>query len=402
MNKRKIINDPVYGFLTIDDDILYDVVEHHYFQRLRNIKQLGFTYYVYPGATHNRFGHALGTLNLMGRALDVLKVKEVDITQEEALGAKLAILLHDIGHGPFSHALEQVLVDKKHEEITHLFMERMNEEFGGRLSLAISIFDDTYPKHFLHQLVSSQLDMDRLDYLSRDSFFSGVSEGVVGTERIINMLNVHDDELVVDVKGVYSVEKFILSRRLMYWQVYLHKTVVATDMLLINIMKRAKELIGEGRAPKGPEMLMYFLQNGKMDIDKFALLDDNDVMVAIKGWMNTSEDKVLRCLSEKLINRRLPAVDISDRPIEETYLDTLRMRAQRLYGISAKESRYFVGTGVHENHAYDFQDQEVRVLFKNGACKDISEASDQLDRRFLEKTVKKYYVFFPKELAPTR
>lgn len=398
MNKRKIINDPVYGFLTIDDDILYDVIEHTYFQRLRNIKQLGFTYFVYPGATHNRFGHALGTLNLMGRALEVLKVKGVEISQEEALGAKLAILLHDIGHGPFSHTLEHVLVDESHEAITHLFMERMNEELGGRLELAISIFDDTYPKHFLHQLVSSQLDMDRLDYLSRDSFFSGVSEGVVGTERIINMLNVHNDELVVDVKGVYSVEKFILSRRLMYWQVYLHKTVLAADMLLVNTMRRAKELIGEGRRLEGPDMLVYFLEHNKMDLDKFALLDDSDIMVALKGWMKASTDKVLGSLAEKLVNRRLPAVNISDRPFEEAYLATLRKQAQQLYGVGEEESRYFVGTGTHENHAYDFHDQEVRVLFKDGTCKDISEASDQLDRRFLEKTVKKYYAFFPKEL----
>ena len=397
MSKRKIINDPVYGFLTIDDDTLYDVIEHRYFQRLRNIMQLGCTYYVYPGATHNRFGHALGALNLMGRALEVLRVKGVEITPDEALGAKLAILLHDVGHGPFSHTLEKALVDESHEVITSLFMQRMNKDFHGKLDTAIRIFHDTYPKHFLHQLVSSQLDMDRLDYLSRDSFFSGVSEGVVGTERIINMLNVHEDELVVDVKGVYSVEKFILSRRLMYWQVYLHKTVVAADMMLQNIVLRAKECIAHGERLGGPETLAYFLRGGEADIERFALLDDSDVMVAIKTWMQSSSDKTLRTLCEMFIHRKLPAVAISDVPFQDEFLAQRRRNAANRLGIGEEESKYFVGTGVHENHAYDFHDPEIRILYKDGTCKDISEASDQLDRHFLEKTVRKYYAYFIKD-----
>lgn len=403
-NKRKIINDPVYGFLTIDDDIIFDVISHPYLQRERNIKQLGFTYLVYPGAVHSRFSHMLGALNLMNRAIEVLKVKDVPVSDEEALGVKLAILLHDVGHGPFSHTLEHVLVDVDHETVTRLFMERLNEEFHGQLSVAIQIFEDTYPKHFLHQLVSSQLDMDRLDYLSRDSFFTGVSEGIVGTERIINMLNVHGDELVVDEKGIYSIEKFIISRRLMYWQVYLHKTVVAADVLLLGILRRAKQLIGDGL--DCPAVLYDFLKNEYTEsdfatdpqlLDRFAMLDDADVMVAVKNWMR-SDDAVLRTLSESLVNRRLPAVRISNRSFSKEAVETMRSQAMLLYGVKPEESAFFVDTGKMENHAYDFNDQEISVLFKNGECMDISRASDQLDRPFLEKTVKKYYIYFPKAL----
>src|SRR5574344_965434 len=322
-NKRKIINDPVYGFLTIDDDIIFDVISHPYFQRERNIKQLGFTCLVYPGAMHSRFSHMLGALNLMNRAIDVLKVKGVEITKEEALGTKLAILLHDVGHGPFSHTLEHILVDIDHETITRLFMERMNHELGGQLDMAIQIFTDQSPKRFLHQLVSSQLDMDRLDYLSRDSFFTGVSEGIVGTERIINMLNVCNDELVVDEKGIYSIEKFIISRRLMYWQVYLHKTVVAADVLLLNILRRAKELLAQGTILPGSAPILDFLTHhytvkdfeadGQL-LDRFAMVDDADIMTTVKSWMCQSTDTVLRTLSEHLINRRLSAMRISDKP----------------------------------------------------------------------------------------
>lgn len=405
-NKRKIINDPVYGFLTIEDDIIFDVISHPYFQRQRNIKQLGFTYLVYPGAMHTRFSHMLGALNLMNRALEVLKVKGVEITPEEALGAKLAILLHDIGHGPFSHTSEFVLAEVHHETLTHLFMQRLNKEFQGRLSTAIAIFDDSYPKHFLHQLVSSQLDMDRLDYLSRDSFFTGVCEGIVGTERIINMLNVCNDELVVDEKGIYSIEKFIISRRLMYWQVYLHKTVIAADTLLLAALRRVKELHQEGNWHAGPYTpLMDFLthhytqqhfESKDAILDAFASIDDNDVLAAIKAWMH-HDDFILSTLSEQLIHRRLPAIRVSDHPFPNEEIEQLRHRVQERYGISPQESEYFVGTGVLRNHAYDFNDQEIRVLYKNGTCLDISEASDQLDRHFLEKQVTKYYIFFPKE-----
>ncbi len=396
----------MYGFLTIDDDAIYDVVQHPYFQRLRNIKQLGYTYMVYPGATHTRFGHMLGALSLMNRALEVLKVKGVPIAPDEAQAVKLAILLHDIGHGPFSHTLEYMLIDMPHERCSELFMERLNRDLYGRLTEAISIFNDSYPKHFLHQLVSSQLDMDRLDYLSRDSFFSGVSEGIVGTERIINMLNVCHDELVIDEKGVYSIEKFIISRRLMYWQVYLHKTVVAADMLLLNAMRRAKELLAAGIMLPGSETLLFFLSHHFTEadfvqqpalLDRFALLDDSDVTVTLKSWMSCN-DKVLQQLASQLVNRRLPAVRVSEQPFEEALLEQYRSQSRQLYALTEEESRYFVNTGVHENHAYDFNDREIRVLFKDGQVKDISEASDQLDRRFLEKVVKKYYIYFPKEL----
>ena len=279
MPKRKIINDPVYdGFLSVDDPVILQVIEHPYFQRQRRIKQLGLTYLVYPGAMHTRFSHMLGALNLMKRALDVLKLKGVEITDDECRGAKLAILLHDIGHGPFSHTSERVLVDVPHEEITLLMMKRINEEMNGALDTAIAIFSNTYHKHFLHQLVSSQLDMDRLDYLGRDSFFTGVSEGIVGTDRIISMLNVHDDELVVDEKGIYSVEKFIISRRLMYWQVYMHKTVIAADQLLLGILRRARDL----------DVSPFTFHLSPFDLDRFAEVDDDDVMVAVKHSISST------------------------------------------------------------------------------------------------------------------
>lgn len=407
-NKRKIINDPVYdGFLTIEDDIVFDVLSHPYFQRQRRIKQLGFTCLVYPGATHTRFGHMLGALNLMNRALEVLKVKGVQMSHEEVLGARLAILMHDIGHGPFSHTSEHSLIDMPHEDCSRLFMERLDKEFGGRLRTAISIFDDSYPRHFLHQLVSSQLDMDRLDYLGRDSFFTGVSEGIVGTDRIINMLNVHDDRVVVDEKGIYSVEKFIISRRLMYWQVYLHKTVIAADTLLVNVLRRVRQLAACGQ-PLGIEgwplhdflthhyTLHDFERDGSL-LDRFALIDDSDIDAAMKCWMR-HPDRVLSTLAEHLVNRRLSAIRVSDSPFDPATVDALRRQAQKLYGIGPDESSYFVGTGILRNHAYDYNDQEIRVLYKDGTCRDIGDASDQLDRHFLEKQVTKYYIYFPKEL----
>ena len=370
MIKRKIINDPVYdGFLSIDDPVILQVIEHPYFQRQRRIKQLGLTYLVYPGAMHTRFSHMLGALNLMGRALEVLKQKGVEITDEECRGAKLAILLHDLGHGPFSHTSERVLVDVPHEEITLLMMQRINEEMDGALDMAIAIFSNTYNKHFLHQLVSSQLDMDRLDYLGRDSFFTGVSEGIVGTDRIISMLNVHDDELVIDEKGIYSVEKFIISRRLMYWQVYMHKTVIAADQLLLNILRRAREL---------DPTVFHLDPNDPSFLERFADLDDDDIMVAVKHWQH-SDDEILSTLCKNMVNRRLPAIRFSNEPFPEP------------------EPSYFEGTGRLRNRSYDFNDQEIKVLYKDGRCLPISEASDQLDRHFLEKQVTKYYHFYPKE-----
>jgi len=369
MTKRKIINDPVYdGFLSVDDPVILQVIEHPWFQRQRRIKQLGLTYLVYPGAMHTRFNHMLGALNLMGRALEVLRQKGVEITDEECRGAKLAILLHDIGHGPFSHTSERVLVDVPHEEITLLMMERMNEEYDGALSMCIAIFKNEYPKHFLHQLVSSQLDMDRLDYLGRDSFFTGVSEGIVGTDRIISMLNVHDDELVIDEKGIYSVEKFIISRRLMYWQVYMHKTVIAADQLLLNILRRARKL---------DPSVFHFDPTAPDFLDRFAEVDDDDIMVAVKHWQH-SDDEILSTLCKNMVNRRLPAIRFSNEPFEGVEVD------------------YFHGTGQLHNRSYDFNDQEIKVLYKDGRCLPISEASDQLDRHFLEKQVTKYFMYYPK------
>ena len=398
MTKRKIINDPVYdGFLSIDDPVILQVIEHPYFQRQRRIKQLGLTYLVYPGAMHTRFSHMLGALNLMKRALDVLKLKGVEITDEECRSAKLAILLHDLGHGPFSHTSERVLVDVPHEEITLMMMERMREESSQwpvvssqladaqkALSMCIDIFTNKYHKHFLHQLVSSQLDMDRLDYLGRDSFFTGVSEGIVGTDRIISMLNVHDDELVIDEKGIYSVEKFIISRRLMYWQVYMHKTVIAADQLLLNIFRRAKDVVSSGQCvvdSTRAQVLPTFLSldpSAPDFLDRFAEVDDDDIMVAVKHWQH-SDDEILSTLCKNMVNRRLPAIRFSNEPFPEP------------------KPSYFEGTGKLANRSYDFNDQEIKVLYKDGRCLPISEASDQLDRHFLEKQVTKYYHFYPKE-----
>ncbi len=403
-NKRKIINDPVYGFLTIDDDIIFDVISHRWFQRQRHIKQLGFTYLVYPGAVHSRFSHMLGALNLMKRAIDVLRSKGVEISHEEALGVQLAILLHDIGHGPFSHTSERVLCNVHHERLTQLFMEGINKDFDGRLQTAIEIFEDRYPRHFLHQLVSSQLDMDRLDYLGRDSFFTGVSEGIVGTERIINMLNVADDRLVVDEKGIYSVEKFIISRRLMYWQVYLHKTVIAADNLFYSILKRARELMAQGTALAGYEPLLFFLRNRVTETDfendpavleRFAAIDDGDIMSTVKVWAECS-DNVLSTLCRHLLWRQLPKVLVSPDEYAPSIVSEHIAQVSQAYNLDLDLASYFVGTGRLVNRSYSFDDSEIKVLYKNGRCCSISEASDQLDRSFLEKTVTKYYMYYPK------
>lgn len=389
MAKRKIINDPVYdGFLSIDDPLLLAVVEHPFLQRQRRIKQLGLTCLVYPGAMHTRFSHMLGALNLMCRALDVLRQKGVEITDEECRGAKIAILLHDIGHGPFSHTSEHVFVDISHEEITLRMMRQIDNEMNGALQTAIAIFTNQYHKHFLHQLVSSQLDMDRLDYLGRDSFFTGVSEGIVGTDRIISMLNVHDDELVVDEKGIYSVEKFIISRRLMYWQVYMHKTVIAADNLLYAIIRRAREL----------DPTLFALDSSAPDfLQRFAEIDDDDVMVAIKRFAH-SNDPLLSKLSTDLLCRHLPAILIDN---NKEHIDSIAQRyssTQTFKHSSTQALTFPVTTGTLRNRSYDFDDLEIKVLYKDGRCKPISEASDQLDHHFLQKTVTKYFVCFPKDL----
>lgn len=395
MSKRKIINDPVYdGFLSIEDPLLLAVIDHPFFQRQRRIKQLGLTCLVYPGAMHTRFSHMLGALNLMCRALDVLRQKGVEITDDECRAAKLAILLHDIGHGPFSHTSEGVFVDISHEEITLRMMQRLRDEMGAErgdnevynaLSMCIAIFKNEYQKHFLHQLVSSQLDMDRLDYLGRDSFFTGVSEGIVGTDRIISMLNVHDDELVVDEKGIYSVEKFIISRRLMYWQVYMHKTVIAADNLLYAIIRRAREL----------DSSLFALDSSSPDfLQRFVELDDNDVMVAIKQFTH-SDDPLLATLSSDLLSRRLPAIRIDN---NKAVIDKIALEQSnnQTLGWSGSAASFPIATGILRNRSYDFDDLEIKVLYKDGRCLPISEASDQLDHHFLQKTVTKYYVCYPK------
>ena len=390
-SKHKIINDPVYdGFLSIDDPLILKVIDHPYFQRLRRIKQLGMADLVYPGAVHTRFSHCLGVLNLMCRALEVLKSKGVEISDEECQGAKLAILLHDIGHGPGSHVLESTIVKVSHETLTEIFMERINRDMGGQLDVALAIFTDRYPKRFLHQLVSSQLDMDRLDYLSRDSYFTGVREGIVGTDRIIYMLNVKDDELVVDEKGIYSVEQFLISRRLMYWQVYMHKTVVAAEMMLHNFFRRA---VSMGKGFKTKTNFRYFLDPdnpvGEKEIrsssevsDRFAALDDSDLYLCLKE--NIDSDPVLGWLSRGLLSRDLVAIRLSDKPFDASQL-----------GVQYQE--YLVGTGELHNRSYDFSDQEIKVLCKDGRCLPIAEVSDQLDHSFLEKQVTKYYLYYPKD-----
>ena len=405
-NKAKIINDPVHGFITLDNELLYDVVSHRYFQRLLRIRQLGMSYLVYPGAVHSRFSHALGTMFLMKKAIGVLRDKGVAITDDEALAAQAAILLHDIGHGPFSHALESFFINGvSHETLSQRFMERINSELGGRLDMAIAIFEGSYGKKFLHQLISSQLDMDRLDYLNRDSFFAGVSEGIVGTERIINMLNVHNDNLVVDEKGIYSIEKFIISRRLMHWQVYLHKTVIAADEVMRNILRGARKLINEGKPLPCTETLRYFfvnnltlndLKNDETIIERFSLLDDSDIISSAKQWMSC-DDFVLATLSKQLINRQLPCIEVRTEPIGDELVAKYQKLFSEKYGVSAEESAYFVMHGKLENHAYNFQDHEIEILFKDGRCVGISEASDQLDHDFLAKTVTKYYICYPKE-----
>lgn len=406
-NKRKIINDPVHGFITVPNELIFDIIEHHYFQRLRHIKQLGLTYMVYPGAIHTRFQHALGAMHLMTMAVEILKIKETEISPEEMQGLYLAILLHDIGHGPFSHALEHTIVEKvDHETLSLLFLNRLNRIFNGELETATEIFSDAYPKKFLHQLVSGQLDVDRLDYLMRDSFFTGVSEGVISTDRIIKMLNVHHDELVVDVKGIYSIENFIVARRLMYWQVYLHKTVLSAEHLLINILKRAKYLSEQGETIFTTPALEVFLKNNFTVedfernpelLDTFAELDDYDVFLSIKMWTKAS-DKVLALLSRKLVTRNLFRIEIGDHPFNENLIEGLRQKAKSAYDITDEETEYFVFFGEVANNAYNPYFDKIHVLYKDDRVLDITESSDQLNINLQSKTVRKYFLCYPKSL----
>ena len=382
-------------------------MEHPYFQRLRRIKQLGLTDMVYPGALHTRFHHALGALHLMDMAIENLKSKGVEISDAEAEAALIAILLHDIGHGPFSHTLENVLSeDIHHEDITLLFMKKLNAELNGQLSLALDIFQNKHPKKFLYQLVSSQLDVDRLDYLNRDSFYTGVHEGVIGSDRIIMMMNVVNDELVMEEKGIYSIEKFLLARRFMYWQVYQHKTVIAAEEMLIQILRRAKILALQNYQLFATPALSFFLNNkinkdsfltDSKVLDNFALLDDNDVMASIKSWC-FHDDIILSLLCKKLINRDLLKIEIHDTPIPPARMEGLLKQTAQYYGISDLESQYFVFSNEVENSAYSAESIKINILMKDGSIRDIGSASDQYDISSLSKKVIKYFICYPKEI----
>ncbi|MDB5138100.1 MAG: hypothetical protein JWR12_16 [Mucilaginibacter sp.] len=407
MNKKKIINDPVYGFISIPTDLVFDLIEHPYFQRLRYIKQLGMTHLVYPGALHTRFHHALGAMYLMGMAIETLRNKGHDISSKEEEAVIIAILLHDIGHGPFSHALEESIVENiSHEDISAMLMNKLNTQFDGRLNMAIEIFNGTYPRQFLHQLVSSQLDMDRMDYLNRDSFFTGVSEGVISSDRIIKMLNVKDDHIAVEEKGIYSVEKFLIARRLMYWQVYLHKTVIAAEQLLANILKRSRELVLMGESVFTTPALSHFLakpisrdafMNEDHHLDNFASLDDTDIMAAVKVWA-MHHDFVLAKLCNDLVHRNLYKVDITNEAPDKQFIAELSDRAIKKYGITPQEASYFVFEDTIRNNAYKPGDGNIRILMKNGMIKDITAASDNSNLEALAKTVKKYILCYKKDL----
>ena len=403
MTERKIINDPVFGFIHIPKGLLYDIVCHPIFQRLTRIKQLGLSSAVYPGAQHTRFQHSLGAFHLMSEAITSLTTKGNFIFDSEAEAVQAAILLHDVGHGPFSHVLENTIVTGiSHEEISLLLMERMNKELKGQLSLAIQIFKDEYPKRFLHQLVSGQLDMDRLDYLRRDSFYTGVTEGNIGSARIIKMLNVKDDHLVVESKGIYSIENFLTSRRLMYWQVYLHKTSVACEKMLISTLLRAKELASQGVELFASPALRFFLYN-RIDKDEFynnpaclenfIQLDDNDIWTALKVW-STHEDKVLSILSQSLIDRHLFKVEISSSPLTKSQKDELIEKISTYLQISKKEASYFLCTSTIENNMYKKEDDSIEIIFNDGTTKNIADASDMLNISLLSRKVKKYYACY--------
>lgn len=405
LNKKKIFNDPVYGFVSVPYEIIFDLIEHPYFQRLRNIKQLGLTHLVYPGALHTRFHHALGAMHLMTMALETLKNKGVQITDQEAEAVTIAILLHDIGHGPFSHALENCIVPNVHHEaLSLLIMEKLNEKFDGRLSLAIEIFKNEYAKKFLHQLVAGQLDMDRLDYLNRDSFYTGVSEGVIGFDRILKMINVIDDTLVVEEKAIYSIEKFLIARRLMYWQVYLHKTVIAAEQLLVKILKRAKELsLQETELFASPVFRMFLssdlsaddFRNDPSYLDAFVRLDDHDIFTSIKVWVD-HEDRILSKLCADLINRKLYAIEISDQEFDEAVVDQYRKTTEEALNIGGYDLEYFVFTGTIHNSAYDPDAGTIQILSKSKGLMDITEASDNLNLSALAKTVEKHFLCYPK------
>ncbi|UUF13185.1 MULTISPECIES: HD domain-containing protein [Flavobacterium] len=405
INKLKIFNDPIYGFITIPNELIYDLIQHPYFQRLRRISQMGLSYLVYPGANHTRFHHALGCMHLMQKAVESLRFKGVAISNEEECALLIAILLHDIGHGPFSHAMEKSIVeDVNHEAISLLFMNRLNDEFDGRLSLAIQVFKGEYHRKFMLQLISSQLDMDRMDYLKRDSFYTGVAEGNVNSERLIQMMNVVDDVLVIEEKGIYSVEKFLLSRRLMYWQAYLHKTSLVAELILMKVLKRAKELTLKGVKLPCSEPLLYFMQNkisledfDAEKLDLFSQLDDFDIISALKAWQR-NPDFILSTLSKMIINRDLLKIKLSADKIPMEESQSLKEEFAEAHNISALDAGYFIFRGKIKNQAYSKAAEPIRILKKDKTIEDVVEASDQLNLKSLSKLVTKYYICFPKQL----
>ncbi|MGN0002477.1 MAG: HD domain-containing protein [Sphingobacterium composti] len=408
MNKKKIINDPVYGFVSIPSGFIFDLIQHPYFQRLRYIKQVSMTHMVYPGALHTRFQHVIGAMHLMQLAIDTLRSKDVIISDAEEEAVLVAILLHDIGHGPFSHSLEHTLIEGvSHEVISSMLMDRLNDEFGGRLSLAITIFNDNYSRHFFHQLVSGQLDTDRMDYLNRDSFFTGVSEGVISFDRIIKMLTVVNDELVVEAKGIYSVEKFLIARRLMYWQVYLHKTVIGAEQMLIKALKRAKELSNLGVKLFSTPALQHFLQNrinaenfiaDEQHLIWFTKLDDTDILSALKCWVD-HEDFILSTLCQKILDRNLFRTELRSTAFLPEEIAACKERIQKFFSVSEEEVDYFIYEQVIYNSAYNADKEPIRIINNKGQLVDIAEASDLSNLEALSRKVVKYALTYPKEIG---
>jgi len=406
INKLKILNDPIYGFITIPDTLIFDLVEHPYFQRLRRISQMGMSYLVYPGAHHTRFHHALGCMHIMQKAVEVIRFKGTAISKDEETALYVAILLHDIGHGPFSHAMEHSIVENiSHESISLLFMDQLNLEFEGKLTLAISIFKGEYHRKFMLELISSQLDMDRMDYLKRDSFYTGVAEGTINSDRLIQMMTVKDDKLVIEEKGIYSVEKFLMARRLMYWQAYLHKTSLAAELVLTKTLKRAKELTQKGILLDCSAPLLFFLQHkiesedfDTATLDLFAKLDDYDIVSALKAWQS-NEDFVLSNLSKMIINRDLPKIKINEEKFTKEQTDVYIQQFSKMYNISSHEADYFIFKGKIKNQAYNKEAEPIRILKKDCTIEDVVTASDQLNLKALTKEVTKYYICFPKVLV---
>ena len=406
INKLKILNDPIYGFISIPNPFIYDLIQHPYFQRLRRISQMGLSYLVYPGAHHTRFHHALGCMHIMQKAIEVLRFKGVSISEEEENALLVAILLHDIGHGPFSHAMEHSIVENvNHEAISLLFMKNLNVEFDGKLSLAIQIFKGDYHRKFMLQLISSQLDMDRMDYLKRDSFYSGVAEGNISSDRLIQMMTVVDDQLVIEEKGIYSVEKFLMARRLMYWQVYFHKTSLVAELILTKVLKRAKELTQKGVELNCSEPLLYFMNNkielasfDNNTLEKFANLDDFDIISALKSWIN-NDDFILSNLSKMIINRDLLKIKLNSEKFSKADLETLQLEFSKDNQISIQDSNYFIFKGKIKNQAYSIQAEPIRILKKDNTVEDVVEASDQLNLKSISKEVTKYYICYPKQLT---